>query len=62
MGEVIKFAKARRALAKKTAATEAAANRAKFGRSKGQSILEKAQAAKIAADLDKAKRDDDKDR
>ncbi len=62
MGEVIKFAKAKKALAKKAAATEAAANRAKFGRSKGQSILEKAQAAKIAADLDKAKRDDDKDR
>jgi hypothetical protein len=55
--DLINLNKARKARAKQAAKAEAAQNRAKFGRPKAQSALDKALADKAARALDDAKRD-----
>ncbi|MFZ3004718.1 MAG: DUF4169 family protein [Phenylobacterium sp.] len=58
MNDVVNFNKARKARAKDAAKSVAAANRAKFGRTKGEKAVDKAQADKVARLLDGAKRED----
>jgi hypothetical protein len=58
MGEVIKFGKAKKALAKRAAQAEAAANRAKFGRTKSQKTIEANDKTRAEQALDGAKRDE----
>jgi hypothetical protein len=55
---VINLNQARKARDKAKAKAEAAANRAKFGRTKGEKTLTQAEADKAARDLDGAKRED----
>lgn len=57
MGDVINLKTARKARARADKVTAAAANRAKFGRTKAQRAEEKAEAARRAAALDGAKCD-----
>lgn len=58
MNDVVNFNKAKKARTKDAAKAVAAANRAKFGRTKGEKAAEKAQADKAARLLDGAKRED----
>ena len=58
MGEVVNFRAARKAKARAEAETTAAANRAKFGRAKAERLAEEQEAARRAALLDGAKRED----
>jgi hypothetical protein len=58
MNDIVNFNKARKARAKQDTKSQAAANRAKFGRSKGEKAVEKAEAAKAVRLLDGAKRED----
>lgn len=58
MNDVVNFNKAKKARAKQDAKSQAVANRAKFGRTKGQKALETAEAAKVVRLLDGAKRED----
>ena len=55
---VINLNQARKARDKAKAKTDAAANRAKHGRTKGDKALTKAEADKASRDLDGAKRED----
>ena len=55
---VVNLNQARKAREKAQAKAEAAANRAKFGRTRGEKAVTKAEAAKAARDLDGAKRED----
>jgi hypothetical protein len=55
---VINLNQARKARDKAKAKAEATANRAKFGRTKGEKTLTQAEADKAARDLDGAKRED----
>jgi hypothetical protein len=57
MAEVVNLNKARKAKARDTARAQAAGNRAKFGRTKGDKAAEKATAEKAARLLDGAKRE-----
>ena len=58
MNDIVNFNKAKKARAKQDAKSQAAANRAKFGRTKGEIAAEKAEAAKVVRVLDGAKRED----
>lgn len=58
MSEPINFNKARKALAKAQAQSQAAANRARFGRTKGQKDAERLVAEKARRELDQKKRED----
>lgn len=59
MNDVVNFNKAKKARAKDAAKVTAAANRARFGRTKGEKAVEKAQADKVVRLLDGAKREKD---
>jgi hypothetical protein len=58
MGEVVNFRHARKAKARAEAETTAAANRAKFGRTKAERLNEEQDAARRDALLDGAKREE----
>lgn len=58
MAEIVNLNKARKARAKADAAAEAAANRAKHGRTKAEKAKDRAAEARRQALLDGAKRDD----
>jgi hypothetical protein len=58
LSEIINLNHARKAKARKDSRSEAAQNRAKFGRTKADKTLEAAQAEKAARALDQAKRED----
>jgi hypothetical protein len=58
MAEIVNLNKARKARAKADAAAEAAANRAKHGRTKAEKAQDRAAEARRQALLDGAKRDD----
>ena len=57
MAEPIKLNKARKAKARADKETVAAANRAKFGRTKAEKLADKAQAERAARKLDQSKRE-----
>ena len=57
MNDIVNFNKAKKARAKQDAKSQATANRAKFGRTKGEKAVEKAEAAKVVRLLDGAKRE-----
>lgn len=59
MAEVINLRTARKAKARAESAKIAEANRAKFGRSKGEKGAQQAEVARINRDLDGAKRERD---
>lgn len=56
--EIVNLRQARKARARATAATEAAGNRAKFGRTKARKAIEADEAARRARLLDGAKLED----
>uniref|UniRef100_B0T0F2 DUF4169 domain-containing protein n=1 Tax=Caulobacter sp. (strain K31) TaxID=366602 RepID=B0T0F2_CAUSK len=58
MAEILNLNQARKAKAKTDAKTQAAENRAKFGRTKTDRTLDAARADKLKRDLDGAKRED----
>ena len=58
-GEIINLNKARKDWARAEAKAKAAANRAAFGRTKGQKDAARIAAERMKRDLDGAKRDDD---
>ncbi|MES2343497.1 MAG: DUF4169 family protein [Pseudomonadota bacterium] len=58
MNDVVNFNKARKAKVREADKAQAAANRAKFGRTKGQKAVEKAETGKVVRLLDGAKRED----
>ena len=58
MAEILNLNQARKAKAKIDAKTQAAENRAKFGRTKTDKALDAARADKLKRDLDGAKRED----
>lgn len=58
MSEIVNLNKARKARAQTEAKATAAANRAKFGRSKGDKAASKLDAARATRTLDGAKRED----
>lgn len=58
MSEPINFNKARKALAKAQARSQAAANRARHGRTKGQKEAERLDAEKAQRELEGKKRED----
>lgn len=58
MSEIVNLNKARKARAQAEAKATAAANRAKFGRTKGDKAASKLDAAKTTRTLDGAKRED----
>jgi len=58
MGEVINLRRARKQRDRVAAADAAAANRAKHGRTKGAKAADRDEAARLAATLDGAKRED----
>lgn len=59
MNDVVNFNKARKARAREADKAQAAANRVKFGRTKGQKALVKAETEKVVRLLDGARRDED---
>ena len=58
MSEVVNLNKARKARAQADAKATAAANRAKFGRTKGDKAVSRLETAKTERTLDGAKRED----
>ena len=58
-GEIINLNKARKDWARAEAKAKAAANRAAFGRTRGQKDAARLEAERLKRDLDGAKRDDD---
>jgi hypothetical protein len=58
MAEILNLNQARKAKAKTQAKTQAAENRAKFGRAKADKALDAARADKLKRDLDGAKREE----
>jgi hypothetical protein len=58
MAEILNLNRARKAKAKAGAKTQAAENRARFGRAKADKALDAARADKLKRDLDGAKRED----
>jgi hypothetical protein len=58
MAEILNLNRARKAKARAGAKVQAAENRAKFGRAKGDKALDAARAEKLKRDLDGAKRED----
>ncbi|MDR3513817.1 MAG: DUF4169 family protein [Caulobacteraceae bacterium] len=59
MAELINLNKARKARAKAETAATAAANRARFGRTKAEKLADKAEAERKARTLDQARRERD---
>ena len=57
MAQIINLNKARKKKARETATAQADANRVKFGRTKEQKALERAQAQEAASRLDQLKRE-----
>ena len=57
MNDIVNFNKVRKTKVKEAAKATAAANRAKFGRTKGEKAVEKAHADKVVRLLDGAKRE-----
>lgn len=58
MGEVVSLRRARKAKTRAAAATQAAANRAAYGRTKAEKAAEALERARREASLDGAKRDE----
>jgi hypothetical protein len=58
MAEIVNLRQARKARARADAQVQAAGNRAAYGRTKAEKQLAKAEAARLRARLDEAKRDD----
>jgi hypothetical protein len=58
MAEILNLNQARKAKLKTDARSQAAENRAKFGRTKADKALDAARADKLKRDLDGAKRED----
>lgn len=58
MGEVVNLRAARKAKARKVQGAQAQANRAKFGRTKGEKLRAEQEAKRAARFLDGARRDD----
>ncbi len=58
MGEVVNFRQARKGLARKAAEQQAAENRARFGRTKGEKQRDTVEQARLRKELDGAKRED----
>jgi hypothetical protein len=58
MAEILNLNQARKAKTKTDAKTQAAENRAKFGRTKADKTLDAARADKLKRDLDGAKREE----
>ena len=58
MAEILNLNQARKAKAKTDAKTQAAENRAKFGRTKADKALDAARADKLKRELDGAKREE----
>ena len=58
MAEILNLNQARKAKAKTDAKTKAVENRAKFGRTKTDKVLDAARADKLKRDLDGAKREE----
>lgn len=58
MSNVVSFSKAKKAKGRDAAKTQAAENRVKFGRTKGEKLQAKAETDKIVRALDGAKRED----
>lgn len=59
MAEIVNLARAKKQAARKAARVTADANAAKFGRTKTERAVEKAQAEKAARDLDAHRRETD---
>ena len=59
MAEIVNLRMARKAKKRRSKETEAAANRAKFGQSKGSATIQRMDAERAASLLDGAKRDHD---
>jgi hypothetical protein len=59
MAEIVNLARTKKQAARKAARVTADANAAKFGRTKAERALEKAQAEKAARELDAHRRDSD---
>lgn len=59
MAEIVNLRSMKKQAARKAARAQGDANAAKFGRSKPERVLQKAQAAKAARDLDGKKREQD---
>jgi len=59
MAEIVNLARTKKQAARKAARVTADANAAKFGRTKAERALEKAQAEKAARELDAHRRDTD---
>jgi len=57
MAEIVNLNRARKAKARSAARTQAVENRAKFGRTKADKTLDKAQAEMAARKLDETKRE-----
>jgi len=57
MADILNLNKARKARAKAQSAAKAVENRAKFGRSKAQKAADEAERARIAENLDGARRE-----
>ncbi len=57
MAEIINLRRARKARNRAAGETQAAANRAKFGRTRAERAADETEAARRAAELDEAKRD-----
>jgi len=60
MGEIVNLNKARKARARSASQAEAAANRVKHGRTGAQKAQDRAEALRLKALLDGARRDDPK--
>ena len=58
MGEIVNLRSVRKAKARATKVVEAQANRAKFGRTKGEKLREVQETERLARTLDGAKRDE----
>ena len=58
MSNIVSFSKAKKARDREAAKAQAAENRVKFGRTKGERSRTKADAEKAAKDLDGKKRED----
>ncbi|MDO8379026.1 DUF4169 family protein [Phenylobacterium sp.] len=59
MNDIVNFNKARKAKVREADKAQAAANRVKFGRTKGQQAVTKAETEKVVRLLDGAKREKD---
>jgi hypothetical protein len=58
MGDIVNLRQARKRAVRKDRESEAAANRARFGRTKAERALKQGEAERLRKDLDNAKRED----